>query len=495
MCSAAPTSSKADAAPRRAASSQPSARSRSCASAPTSKRDRRRAAPRASSPRSTSRSQQRNRRSRHCSGELHRQEKAIVGFELQVAGRDGGRGTRRRKREQIATERRTAEEELRPQEARQDEARQSIARHRDRSARRRRAAEPRAAAAVRGARGDAGAGASRRLKRRRRTPRSSNARSALAADVAAPGGGRPRARERALTTVARICRRTDASPDRAAATRSARPKPGSMPSCARSTSCASGSGKPTSARRRCAPGSTSRKRASARRARSLDAVRERGGAARRRPRDRGSRSRAPGAVCVEAVQATLDEVAAEVEPLERDGRWPAPSRSTIGRMPRKMDVESDDEAQVVADAASPAPEPTSAAPGRQMTPDEMVSDLRTKIERMGAVNMMAIDQFDDLEITPHVPDDAAQGSASTPSPRPAKRSGRSTRRRRSASARRSRSSTRTSSRHSRRCSAAAAPASSSSTRAISSRAASTSSRSHRASGCRTCSCCRVARRR
>ena len=32
-----------------------------------------------------------------------------------------------------------------------------------------------------------------------------------------------------------------------------------------------------------------------------------------------------------------------------------------------------------------------------MTPDEMVVDLRAKIERMGAVNMMAIDQFDDLE--------------------------------------------------------------------------------------------------
>ena len=32
-----------------------------------------------------------------------------------------------------------------------------------------------------------------------------------------------------------------------------------------------------------------------------------------------------------------------------------------------------------------------------MTADDMVADLRTKIERMGAVNMMAIDQFDDLE--------------------------------------------------------------------------------------------------
>jgi len=31
---------------------------------------------------------------------------------------------------------------------------------------------------------------------------------------------------------------------------------------------------------------------------------------------------------------------------------------------------------------------------RTLTPDEMVADIATKIERMGAVNMMAIDQFD-----------------------------------------------------------------------------------------------------
>ena len=38
-----------------------------------------------------------------------------------------------------------------------------------------------------------------------------------------------------------------------------------------------------------------------------------------------------------------------------------------------------------------------AAGSRALTPDEMVADLRMKIERMGAVNMMAIDQFDDLD--------------------------------------------------------------------------------------------------
>jgi len=34
---------------------------------------------------------------------------------------------------------------------------------------------------------------------------------------------------------------------------------------------------------------------------------------------------------------------------------------------------------------------------RAMISDEMVGDLCVKIERMGVVNMMAIDQFDDLE--------------------------------------------------------------------------------------------------
>ena len=60
--------------------------------------------------------------------ELHRQEKATVGFELQVSGAREAVERITRKQEQIATERRTAEEQLRVQEARQDEARESIAR-------------------------------------------------------------------------------------------------------------------------------------------------------------------------------------------------------------------------------------------------------------------------------------------------------------------------------------------------------------------------------
>ena len=58
--------------------------------------------------------------------ELHRQEKSVVGFDLQVATAREAAERISRKQDQIATERRSLEEELRAQEARQDEARASI---------------------------------------------------------------------------------------------------------------------------------------------------------------------------------------------------------------------------------------------------------------------------------------------------------------------------------------------------------------------------------
>ena len=49
-----------------------------------------------------------------------------------------------------------------------------------------------------------------------------------------------------------------------------------------------------------------------------------------------------------------------------------------------------------------------AGPALRMTAEEAIAELRGKIDRLGPVNMMAIEQFDELE-TRHVPDDAAQG--------------------------------------------------------------------------------------
>jgi chromosome segregation protein len=91
------------------------------------------------------------------------------------------------------------------------------------------------------------------------------------------------------------------------------------------------------------------------------------------------------------VQATLDEVAAEVQQMASDGLLASPRPVEDAPEP----AESDD-ADAGAEAAA-AGEARDAAPARTLTPDEMVADLRQKIDRMGAVNMMAIDQFDDLE--------------------------------------------------------------------------------------------------
>jgi len=97
--------------------------------------------------------------------------------------------------------------------------------------------------------------------------------------------------------------------------------------------------------------------------------------------------------CVESVQATLDEVAAEVQQMERDGLLASPR--PVEDAPEPAETEETDPS--TAQASSPAEERQTAPAGRTLTPDEMVADLRQKIDRMGAVNMMAIDQFDDLE--------------------------------------------------------------------------------------------------
>ena len=94
-----------------------------------------------------------------------------------------------------------------------------------------------------------------------------------------------------------------------------------------------------------------------------------------------------GSSCADAVQATLDEVTAEVEQLERQGLLASPK--PVDDAPEAAEVEDDPAAQL---DTTPAVTET-----QTMTPDEMVADLKSKIERMGAVNMMAIDQFDDLE--------------------------------------------------------------------------------------------------
>ena len=158
------------------------------------------------------------------------------------------------------------------------------------------------------------------------------------------------------------------------------------------------------------------------------------------------------AACVETVQASLDEVAAEVEQLERDGLLASPRPVDDAPEPSELDGRG---------RALPRRRRRPNRPGRRpapaLTADEMVLDLRAKIDRMGPVNMMAIDQFDDLE-TRHTflttqRKDLVDSIAATSEA--IKKIDKTTRER---FPRRSRPSTRTSRRRSRRCSAAAAPA-------------------------------------
>ena len=112
--------------------------------------------------------------------------------------------------------------------------------------------------------------------------------------------------------------------------------------------------------------------------------------------------------CRETLQIDLDEVVAEVARLEREGPV-EPDRSLLGSPPGGgTDAESDGD-----DAAGPAGEATGAVDAQageigaegatgqsdavEIDVDDILARLRAKIDRLGPVNMMAIDQFDELE--------------------------------------------------------------------------------------------------
>jgi chromosome segregation protein len=89
--------------------------------------------------------------------------------------------------------------------------------------------------------------------------------------------------------------------------------------------------------------------------------------------------------CLDTVQATLDEVAAEVDRLEVDGTHPPPGLGADDDEDASAILASEEGAVPIGPVAPPA------------GPEEAIADLRGKIDRLGPVNMMAIEQFDELE--------------------------------------------------------------------------------------------------
>ncbi len=91
--------------------------------------------------------------------------------------------------------------------------------------------------------------------------------------------------------------------------------------------------------------------------------------------------------CVDTLQLTLDEVAEEVQAADvgRAGTEPVVRDFSRG--------DADEEPEDAEEGGETIPEPAMAA---SATPEEHIVRLRQKIDRLGPVNMMAIDQFDEL---------------------------------------------------------------------------------------------------
>ena len=107
-------------------------------------------------------------------------------------------------------------------------------------------------------------------------------------------------------------------------------------------------------------------------------------------------------VCVDAVQSSLDEVLADVERMEQAGQATPDAAALSAEEP---DPDADEESPVALEAeaavASPVAVPAGpdgvSTPPAAMTAEEAIVRLRAKIDRLGPVNMMAIEQFDELD--------------------------------------------------------------------------------------------------
>ncbi len=99
--------------------------------------------------------------------------------------------------------------------------------------------------------------------------------------------------------------------------------------------------------------------------------------------------------CIEAVQATLDEVIAEVEELERHGQATPDARAIYADQSDEAEQDDEDAGREPVDRLGIAA--VEEATQRALSAEDAIAELRRKIERLGPVNMMAIEQFDELE--------------------------------------------------------------------------------------------------
>jgi len=108
-------------------------------------------------------------------------------------------------------------------------------------------------------------------------------------------------------------------------------------------------------------------------------------------------------ICVETLQTDLDSVIAEVEQLEREGEVSPDWRTIYAEEPEEEsapETESTIPPTATAEAiGETAPEVLAAAEptSRVLTPEDAITELKRKIDKLGPVNMIAIEQYDELE--------------------------------------------------------------------------------------------------
>jgi chromosome segregation protein len=90
--------------------------------------------------------------------------------------------------------------------------------------------------------------------------------------------------------------------------------------------------------------------------------------------------------CMEAVSLSLDDVVSAVEKMEAAGELVAPGK--------RLAAASEPDDDEIAEEGSEIPE---SEPAEAFGPEDIIVTLRRKLERLGPVNMMAIEQFDELE--------------------------------------------------------------------------------------------------
>src|SRR5207245_5532371 len=99
--------------------------------------------------------------------------------------------------------------------------------------------------------------------------------------------------------------------------------------------------------------------------------------------------------CADNVQSTLDEVLADVAELERDGV--TPDARVICGDDGDDEIEGRESNVEGQESRVESRESGEQYARRTLSAEEAIAALRAKIDRLGPVNMMAIEQFDELE--------------------------------------------------------------------------------------------------